>query len=136
GGAVSPGGYPTSSGLETTGIRVVLRERNTLATLMKCYGASMLCVVLPLYVAQSLLVAVLLTIIGKGRTARGVMRALTWNARHVRATMAARSIVQRSRQTPDRDILKRMFKGNRKLSLLFSVGMTRDKEVTASTWSS
>src|SRR5436305_1550290 len=76
---------------------------------------------------------VLQTIIGKGRTARGVMRALTWNARHVRATMAARSIVQRSRQTPDRDILKRMFKGNRKLSLLFSVGIPRVKEGTAST---
>ena len=41
GGAATPGGYISSQGsLSSTLFRVVLRERNTLTMLLKCYGAA------------------------------------------------------------------------------------------------
>jgi GT2 family glycosyltransferase len=57
GGAVATGGYISGGRLESTTFRVALRERNTLAMLLKCYGAPLAAVVAPLYALQSLATA-------------------------------------------------------------------------------
>src|SRR5205823_10582069 len=42
GGAVTPGGYVTAAGVTSTTFRIALRERNTLAMLLKCYSFPLL----------------------------------------------------------------------------------------------
>ncbi len=73
GGASAPDGYVTANGLATTRFRVLLRERNTLAALLKCYASPTLAAVLPAYAAQSLATATALAAAGRRHTAIGIL---------------------------------------------------------------
>jgi hypothetical protein len=123
GGASAPGGYVTDGELSTTRFRVELRERNSLAMLLKCYGAAGAALIAPLYVLQSLATAALLAATGKRQTAGAVLEGLAWNARELGRTLALRRAVQRSRVVGDRDILRRMYPGLVKLRLLIRSGI-------------
>ena len=123
GGASAPGGYITSDGLSTTRFRVVLRERNTLATLLKCYASPTLVVALPAYIAQSLATAAALAATRRADTAIGVLGGLWWNARELVRTLTLRREVQRSRTRRERDVLRRMHRGVQKLTLLRRFGV-------------
>ena len=123
GGASAPGGYVPDDGLSTTGFRVVLRERNTLAALLKCCAAPTLAVVLPAYIVQSLATAATLAAAGRTRTALGMLRGLSWNARELPRTLAFRREIQRSRARRERDVLRRMHRGLQKLTLLRRFGL-------------
>lgn len=129
GGASAPGGYPTEGGLRTTSMRVALRERNTLATLLKCYGPRSLAIALPAYVAQTLLTALGLALRGKKKTAREVVGGLAWNARELRRTLALRRSVQTGRRIPDSNVRARMHQTFRKAELLVRYGIPRVREV-------
>jgi GT2 family glycosyltransferase len=123
GGAVTPGGYLTEAGVRSTRLRVVLRERNTLAMLLKCYGNVAACAVVPVYIAQSLATAGALFGAGRRRTARGIVAGLGWNARELPRTFALRREAQSSRRTSDLAIIRRMYRGIWKLTLLFRFGI-------------
>ena len=123
GGAVTPGGYVSRGSLSTTRFRVVLRERNTLAMLLKCYGAPLASVVAPAYVAQSLLTAGLLAARGRRATALAMVGGLRWNLRELPRTREARRRVQTSRQVGDAAVLRRMYRGIWKLHLLMRFGV-------------
>ena len=123
GGASAAGGYITADGLATTRFRVVLRERNTLATLLKCYALPTLAAVLPAYVLQSLATAVALAATGRSQTALGILEGLWWNVRELPRTRALRRRAQRARTCPDREILQRMHHGVQKLTLLRRFGV-------------
>jgi len=123
GGAVATGGYLTTEGVASTRFRVALRERNTLATLLKCYGAPLALAIVPLYVLQSLATAALLAAVGRRRTAADVVGGLWWNAREIPRTMTLRRQVQGSRRIRERAILKRMYRGVWKVSLLVRFGI-------------
>lgn len=122
GGAVARGGYLTPQGLRTTRFRVALRERNTLAMLLKCYGPVTLAIVLLPYLLQALATAAMLAIAGKRRTSADIVLGLIWNAREVPRTLALRRYVQAGRKIPDRAVLGRMHRGFQKASLAFYHG--------------
>ena len=125
GGASAAGGYLTAEGLSTTAFRVVLRERNTLAALLKCYALPTLAAVLPAYVAQALATAAALAARGRTQTAIGILGGLSWNARELPRTLALRRDVQGRRTRGEREVLRRMHRGLQKLTLLRRFGMPR-----------
>lgn len=123
GGASARGGYLTASGLRTTRFRVYLRERNTLAMLIKCYGLVSAALLVPLYVLQALASALLLACVGKHRTGRDIIAGLLWNVREWSSTSARRRAVQLARRVSDRTVRRRMHRGVRKLELLVRYGV-------------
>jgi GT2 family glycosyltransferase len=123
GGAATPGGYVTRGGVSSTSFRVALRERNTLAMLLKCYGAPLAAIICPIYVAQSVLTASLLAACGKHRTARAVVSGLRWHMNECQNTLAYRRTVQSSREVSDAVILRRMYRGIWKLNMLIGFGI-------------
>lgn len=125
GGASAPGGYPSAGALETTRFRVALRERNTLATLLKCYGLAPACFALPFYLLQTLATAALLAATGRAGTARDVLGGLLWNVRTLRTTLRLRRQAQTLRAAPERAVLGRMHRGYLRGSLLLRVGIPR-----------
>lgn len=102
-GGSSFGGGRESAGspYRTSAYRIYLRERNSLATILKNYGPARLTALLPLHVALLLGEASLLVIIGRADFARQYVRALGWNAANLRGTLRRRRTVQRSRVVPD-----------------------------------
>jgi GT2 family glycosyltransferase len=123
GGAAAPGGYLTPRGLRTTRFRVALRERNTLAMLLKCYGPVSLGLVLLPYLLQSVATAAFLALAGKPRTSADVVLGLVWNARELPRTLALRRQVQARRAIVDRVMLGRMHRGFQKARLAYDHGM-------------
>jgi GT2 family glycosyltransferase len=123
GGAVTPGGYMTKGTVSSTLFRISLRERNTLAMLLKCYGAALASVAGAAYVAQSVATGGLLVVSGRRRTARCVFAGLLWNVRELRRTLALRRRVQRSRAVGDTVIVRRMYRGIWKFHLLMQFGV-------------
>ncbi|HEX2428245.1 MAG TPA: glycosyltransferase family 2 protein [Gaiellaceae bacterium] len=133
GGAAAPGGYLTAEGVTSTRFRVVLRERNTLAMLLKCYGSPLVWIVVPLYAVQSLATAVVLAAVGRRRTAIDIAGGLWWNLRELPRTVELRRMVQRSRHVNERKILKRMYRGLWKVTLLLRFGIPEVSEKGAPT---
>lgn len=123
GGASAPGGYRTTAGVSTSTFRIALRERNTLATLLTCYGALNLVLVLPIYLGQSLVTSVALALTGNPTTAREVLRGLMWNLRQLPQTLRRRREVQRNRRRPDREITQRMAPGLVKVQAIRRSGL-------------
>ena len=129
GGATAPGGYIRQGSLSSTLFRVVLRERNTLAMLLKCYGVPLASIMAPAYVAQSLITAAALAANGHVRTARAIVGGLRWNFRELRRTLELRRRAQVSRRIPDRVIVRRMYRGVWKLHLLRRFGVPAVSEI-------
>jgi GT2 family glycosyltransferase len=128
GGGSVPGGYVKGGALSTTRFRVVLRERNTLAMLLKCYSLPSLAVVLPLYVLQAAATAAALALRGQRRTALEILGGLAWNARELPRTLELRRPIQASRALAERAVLTRMHRGLQKLSLLRTYGLPQVEE--------
>jgi GT2 family glycosyltransferase len=128
GGAVTPGGYLTRGKLETTRFRIVLRERNTLRMLIKCYWwptAILAGISHAVLTGASVLV---LWADGKSETALGLVRGLRWNVAHLGETIALRHAIQSVRVRPDREVRKRMYKGLAKVEFLVHRGLPRIDE--------
>jgi GT2 family glycosyltransferase len=123
GGAAAPGGYIGDESLSSTLFRVVLRERNTLAMLLKCYSLPLAAVVAPVYAAQSLVTAAVLAASGRRATALAMVAGLRWNIRELSRTLRLRGRVQSSRQISDTVVLRRMYRGIWKLHLLMRFGL-------------
>jgi glycosyltransferase involved in cell wall biosynthesis len=123
GGAAAPGGYLNEDRLSSTLFRVMLRERNTLTMLLKCYGGTLAAIVTPVYVLQSLLTAAILAAYGRRRTALAMVAGLRWNLCELSRTVGLRRRVQASRQVSDILILRRMYRGIWKLHLLMRFGV-------------
>jgi GT2 family glycosyltransferase len=123
GGATAPGGYIEQESLSSTLFRVALRERNTLAMLLKCYAGPLAFTITPMYIAQSLLTAAALAARGRRRTALAILAGLRWNVRELPRTLAVRRRVQVSRKVRDTVILRRMYRGVWKLHLLMRFGI-------------
>jgi hypothetical protein len=128
GGASIAGGYPQDAGLSSTRLRIVLRERNTLATLLKCYGRPAAAVAVPGYVLQTIGTAALVAASGRTATARSILAGLAWNVQQLPVTLRERRRVQSSREIGDAVIVRRMHRGLAKLSLLVRFGVPRISE--------
>jgi hypothetical protein len=131
GGASAPGGYIREGRVSSTSFRVALRERNTLAVLLKCYRWPLASVVAPLYVLQSLVTAGIFAAQGKRATARKIGAGLFWNIRELRRTLYLRRQVQRTRRVGDAAIVRRMYRGLWKLTVLRRFGIPTVVEVSS-----
>jgi GT2 family glycosyltransferase len=118
----------------STRFRVALRERNTLATLLKCYGDPLVFAIVPLYVLQSLATAAMLAVVGRQKTATDIVGGLWWNARELPRTMVLRRRTQGSRRIAERAILTRMHRGVLKISLLIRFGIPSVSDEAAFNW--
>jgi GT2 family glycosyltransferase len=123
GGGSTPGGYVTEHGVATTRLRIGLRERNTLAMLLKCYGRTTLIVFGPLALLQTLLTSLALLALRRPGTAGDVLAGLWWNMRQLPRTLALRRAVQATRRRSDRAILGRMYRGWHKASVVLRSGL-------------
>jgi hypothetical protein len=104
-------------------MRICLRERNTLAMLIKCYGGIALAVFGPLTVLQTLLTSAALLALRRPRTAADLLTGLGWNLRQLPRTLELRRAVQATRRRSDRDILGRMYLGWRRAAVVLHVGL-------------
>ena len=59
---------------------------------------------------------------GRSDLARAILRAIAWNARMARRTARKRTVVQRSRQVPDRELMPKILR-RASLRLLFGYAM-------------
>jgi GT2 family glycosyltransferase len=123
GGASTPGGYVTSAGWQSTRWRVFLRERNTLAMLLKCYGGPAAAVAIPAYLTQQAVTAAVLACGGRWGAAKAIVDGVVWNVRELPETLARRRHVQATRRVSDRSIRSRMFRGLVKPKLLLEHGL-------------
>jgi N-acetylglucosaminyl-diphospho-decaprenol L-rhamnosyltransferase len=98
GGASAQGGYVRSGKLETTVFRFVLRERNTLATLLKCASASWLAWFIPVHLFKTAALAVGALCIRRPDLARGLVAGLTWNVTQLRSTYRLRLRISRTKR--------------------------------------
>lgn len=125
GGGSTPGGYERSTGFTTTTFRISLRERNTLAMLVKCYGPSAAVGFGAVYVLQTLGAAIVFGFSGRRRTARHIIQGLVWNAREIPQTLRRRRRIQSERTIPDKVIRARMCRQLIKSRAFFRSGVPR-----------
>lgn len=109
GGAAAPGGYVRSDRLVTTTFRVRLRERNTLATFLKCAPASSLVWLVPAHLTKCLLVAVVALFLGRPGLARDLLGGIAWNFRQLSETQRRRRATHRNRPS-GRDPMRRLLR--------------------------
>jgi GT2 family glycosyltransferase len=100
-GVSTAGGYIRRQRIETTTFRMVNRERNTLAMLIKCCGGASW-VLVPCHVAYILAVAAGLALSGKADVARALLGGLWWNLQQLPETLRRRRDTPRSRVTAAR----------------------------------
>lgn len=123
GGAVAPGGYLAGGKLKTTRFRIVLRERNTLRMLIKCYGWPWATLFGIAHASITGASALALWVAGSSETARGLVRGLMWNAAHLRETLTLRNEAQCLRVRPDREVRARMYRGFVKFEVMRDRGL-------------
>jgi GT2 family glycosyltransferase len=97
GGGSAPGGYVRAGEIQTSPLRVRLRERNTLATLLKCAPVSWLLWLIPVYIAQTYVTAAAVLTMSQHRLAYDLAAGIMWNIRQLPDTYARRHGIPRSR---------------------------------------
>ena len=124
GGSSAAGGYLRGERHETTAFRLVHRERNTLAVLLKCLSAREL----PAHVGATLLasLAVCVVTVASGRpyVASDILRGIAWNMTSLRETMALRRSMPRSR-AGERRVAARRTRGFHALTRVVKHGLPR-----------
>ncbi|MDQ4130172.1 MAG: glycosyltransferase family 2 protein, partial [Actinomycetota bacterium] len=80
-------------------------ERNTLATMLKCYGGARLALVVPLYLAVGSVRLVAYMVTRRFGEAWQIVRAWGWNLRHAQETWRLRAPVQAARVRDDRELI-------------------------------
>ncbi len=124
GGGSTPGGYVRSGRIETTDFRVLLRERYTLAVLLKCAPASWLPWLVPAYVAKTVVVAAVALSMGRPRLAVAVLGGLGWNVSQLWATLRLRHAIPRT-VLGESEAVRRMHRGLIMLDLVRRHGLPR-----------
>jgi GT2 family glycosyltransferase len=81
GGGSTPGGYISDGRIQVTAFRIALRERNTVATLIRCGPAGWVAVLVPLRLARIGVIALVAMLIGRLDLARALVGGLAWNVR-------------------------------------------------------
>ncbi len=106
--------------------RRFLSERNTQRMLLKNYSLPSLCEILPLMFFLLAGEAAFFAAGAHWQLALAGARALAWNAKYLKDTLALRRRVQACRLVPDAEIRKRMLPGSEKLRALRSY-MSRNR---------
>ena len=124
GGGATPGGYVRHGVIEMTAFRLALRERNTLAMVLKCSPSRELAWQMPVLAVRALGLAAALLVMRRPRAARDVVAGLTWNLRELPTTLRLRAAVRPTR-TGRQSVSARMDRGFHSLELLRRYGWPR-----------
>jgi N-acetylglucosaminyl-diphospho-decaprenol L-rhamnosyltransferase len=117
GGGSSPGGYVSNGRMEVTASRIALRERNTLATLVRCGPLGWLVLVLPARLLRIGMIAVAAVAFRRSDLAHALARAIAWNIRRFP------ELLRQRRALPATPALRRRVLRERMLRDLNSVRM-------------
>ncbi len=105
GGAATPGGYARAGRLEVSPFRLLLRERNTMAMLLKCAPWRRLTWALPAYVARIVAIALVMALSGRPQLGIRLLGTLVWNLRELPETLRLRRRAEAS--SPTRQVAER-----------------------------
>ena len=110
-----------------------LQARHRLRTTMVCYGAFHRLRVLPQAFLLMVVETVYALVVGRGRQARDVAGAWTWNLRHHGSIRRARKRLNAIRQVPDGDVRRLQSSGSGRLNALArgQIGRTGDDRLTS-----
>lgn len=129
GGATLAGGYEREGRHETSPRRVYLRERNTLAMMLRNGDPGTIALALAGWLLTAAEALAFLAL-GRREMARQYPRALAWNVRRLRETLALRRASRALRLRRDRD-LTGWYRGSGKLRVLRAGGVPRVREGSA-----
>jgi glycosyltransferase involved in cell wall biosynthesis len=94
GGGTAVGGYIRYGQLQTSAFRVAFRERNTLATLIKCAPSYWFPWLVPLCLVQTLVFSAGALAMGQPRLAQALLRGIVWNVRQLPRTLGLRRAIR------------------------------------------
>ncbi|HEX7483487.1 MAG TPA: glycosyltransferase family 2 protein, partial [Candidatus Bathyarchaeia archaeon] len=103
GGSIS-GGVLKGSTYKTNVNRIFLREKNTIRTLIKNYETSSIIKIMPSYMALLLFEAIFWSFIFKPNITKNILKAISWNIKHLPDTLQQRVIIQNLRKISDKEI--------------------------------
>jgi GT2 family glycosyltransferase len=95
--------------------------KNRIRTLLKNLGPPRLAWMLPYHLALCVLLSLWHLLRGKPGIAGAILRAIGWNARHLRGTLRERRRVQRLRRVPDGVLMRRVMRPTPLRTFLFYV---------------
>lgn len=98
----------------------ILEPRHRLQMLLRNYSTWSLVRVLPQALVVTVIQAVALAAMGRGRRALAVLRAWFWNLRHLRSTSRSRRQIQALRAVPDADVRALQIRGSTYLRAFLS----------------
>jgi GT2 family glycosyltransferase len=96
GGGSTSGGYVIDGRIHITAFRIALRERNTLATLIKCGPATWVALMLPLRLVRIGVITIIALACRRPDLARGLVGAVTWNVSRLPELMRQRRAIPAS----------------------------------------
>ncbi|MCW3995883.1 MAG: glycosyltransferase family 2 protein [Candidatus Bathyarchaeota archaeon] len=123
------GGVIKESGYRTNFQRIYLRERNTLRALIKNYSTDNILTIVPFYVGLLVLESFFWLFAGNPIASRNILKAITWNLKHLQDTFRERAKIQGERKICDRKITKHMLSGYNKLAIFTTVGMPKFEKI-------
>ena len=97
--------------------RARLEPRNHLRAMLKSYSALHLIRVVPQAVVVTMIEALVAVVTRRGREARELVGAWTWNLRHFRELRPLRARVRRARAVPDSEVRRLQARGSVRLTL-------------------
>ena len=122
GGSIS-GGVLKGSTYKTNVNRIFLREKNTIRTLIKNYETSSIINIMPFYMALLLFEAIFWSLIFKPNITIYLLKAISWNIKHLPDTLQQRVLVQSLRKISDKEIAAIMVAGYCKLSIFQTISI-------------
>jgi GT2 family glycosyltransferase len=125
GGSSTAGGYVSQGRIEVTSFRIALRERNTLAIVVRCGPAAWLALIVPLRLLRIGAIALIALVTGRFDLARALAEGVAWNVRRLpELVQQRRAMPVTSRQR--RQVLKeRMLRDVNALRMLAQHGLPR-----------
>jgi GT2 family glycosyltransferase len=125
GGGSTPGGHVNEGRIEVTAFRIALRERNTLATLVRCGPLAWITLVVPLRIARLLAIAIVAMAIGRRDLARALAAAMAWNIRRLPGLVRERRAMGATRAMRWRVLRERVVRKVTSVEVLIRHGFPR-----------
>jgi N-acetylglucosaminyl-diphospho-decaprenol L-rhamnosyltransferase len=121
-GGSTPGGNVRSGRIEVTAFRIALRERNMLATLIRCGPAAWLGLVVPMRVTRMAAITIVAVLMGRRDLARALVEAMIWNIRRLPSLVRQRNAMVTSRNARRRVLRGRMVRDFTSVRMLLRYG--------------
>jgi GT2 family glycosyltransferase len=123
GGASTPGGYVAAGRLEVTAFRIALRERNAVATIVRCGPATWTAVVIAARLIRMVFIALIASIRGRSDLTGMLADGLLWNARRLPQLLRERRELRSDRSRRRQILSERMLRELSQMRALLAYGL-------------